>query len=167
MAHFPLIHSPTPSKDPQPVSTITIQGIEFSLPLLYSAGAPLSDAEAQILNGVRSDRLRSNFSAKVKAALAEGLSLDELRQEFADYAEGYRFQVQLDPVETLARRLAMEAIQAKLRAQGKPMPSDEAWINTALEVALAKPYFREEAQRRLASAREAASQVLDLDAALG
>jgi hypothetical protein len=149
------------------VSTITIQGIEFSLPGRYRAGHQINDAEAQVLNGALSDRLRSNFSPKVKEALAEGRSIAELRNDFAAYANQYQFQLQLDPAEALARRLALEAIQAKLRSQGKPMPSDEAWIATALESALTKPYFREEAQRRLASAREAASQVLDLDATLG
>lgn len=146
---------------------ITIQGVEFNLPARYLAGHQINDAEAQVLNVALTDRLRSNFSPKVKAGLAEGQSEMEIRQAFVEYVAEYKFQTQLDPVDVLARRLALEAIQAKLRFEGRAMPTDEDWIARALEAALAKPYFREEAARRLASAREAASQVLNLDPALG
>jgi len=145
--------------------TITIQGIEFDWQGRYRQGHVCNEAEAQALNSALSERLRTNFSKRVQAAKANGGGdyIASLRREFADYADSYEFTLSLDPLEALARKLALDAIAAKLRADDRELPSDESWRNKAIEAALARPYFREEAARRLASAREAASQVLDMD----
>jgi hypothetical protein len=143
--------------------TITIQGIEFDLPSRYRPGHVLNEAEASALNSTLSERLRTNFSKRVIAAKANGLSVSKLRDEFAEYARLYEFTLTLDPLEALARKLALDAIAAKLRADDRALPEDEAWREAAISAALRRPYFREEAARRLASAREAASQVLDMD----
>lgn len=140
--------------------TITILGQEFPLSPRYSEGHALTPGEAHILNTALADRLRNNFAAKVKARQDDP---EALRAEWLAYSSSYEFTPPPNPVEQLARRLASEAISAHLRSKGiEPKSRSEEWFDAQVSRVLdQKPYYREEAARRIESTREAASELLE------
>jgi hypothetical protein len=171
---------PTASQSPsQSVLTLrlTIHGLPLAFPARYRAGHVLTEVEAGALNSNLCDNLRNNFTAKVKAALeaekapdATGLSefaKDKLRAEFATYVQGYEFGIAktgttVDPVERESRKIAKEAILAKLRKNGIPIESKpEGWLDAAIESLLTtNSAIRAEAARRIEAARSVADSFL-------
>jgi len=141
-------------------STITILGIEFPFEPRYSEGHQLTPGEAHILNTALADRLRNNFSAKVKAKQDDPSGLIA---EFTEYAASYEFAPPANPTEVLAKKLATEAISAHLRSKGiDPKSRSDEWFEAqVMRVLDQKPYYREEAARRIESTREAASELLE------
>jgi hypothetical protein len=149
---------------------LTILGIEFSFVQRYAKGHVCNEAEARVLNSSLGEALHNNFARRVKAAQEAnqaGLQpshIAKLKEDFLKYESAYFIGMGYqDPIVALSRKLAKEAISVQLRKGGvDPKSKDEAWFDTKIEAALAaKPYFRQEATRRIESTREVASQVID------
>lgn len=112
---------------------IIIQGVEFTASQPYEAGHTLTESEARALNQVRSENLRNNFAARVKATNEgkEGAdTLEALQSAFAQYDAEYSFAMpgagggstrRLDPIEREARALAKEIIKNELLKVGRKL----------------------------------------------
>jgi hypothetical protein len=70
---------------------ITIQGHPFRVPMRYQPGHQLSENEANALNQTLHENLRNIWSPRVKRALGEGTSPEQLQEEFDRYAAEYQF----------------------------------------------------------------------------
>ncbi len=111
-----------------PRSTITIQGLQFSVPAPFVEGHTLRQNEAEVLNQTYAENIRNNFAGKVKVALAadEALDPNALQIQLNQYVEGYDFGVRRgfgeravrDPIATEARKLASEAVRKALQKKG-------------------------------------------------
>lgn len=111
---------------------ITIQGVEFTAPVLYFEGHVLTENEAGVLNQTLHENLRNNFAGRVKAAKEEaeknGVELDPtpLYEAFAEYAANYQFGVRRpgsspvsrDPVQNRAMVLARQIVRSAIKAKG-------------------------------------------------
>lgn len=116
-------------------TSITIQGLSFSIPQPYAVGHVLTEVEAGALNQTFAENIRNNMAGKVKkakeAATEAGTELDEatLRSEIDEYISTYSFATKratrtpTDPVEKLANKLASEAIKGALKARGYDLKS--------------------------------------------
>lgn len=160
--------------------TISIHGLTFAYARTYSPGHTCTAAEAEALEIARGENLRNNFARRIQAACAFAKvdAATELPQrvivglgaDFAEYERTYvlgaaRSASKPDPVQSTARKLAREAIANKLRASGAdPRSRDAEWYDAQIESVLAsQPWFKEEAQRRLEAAKEAAEQIMNLE----
>lgn len=151
------------------IQSITIQGFEFTAPAPYDEGHPLTEKEANVLNRTYAENLSNNFRKVVKEAKDAGTaSLEALQAQFDAYAETYNFAVKrtravLDPVKKEEHKLAKTKITERLREKNvdlKTVSAEQmiAWV----EALCAKdPTIREEAERRIAAAKNIASDVLD------
>lgn len=158
---------------PTPMPSLTLSGL--TLPCAsppYTAGHKvLSPHEASILAREWHAALRKNFAERIAvlvrehnvsdATLLPASILDDLAGEFLAYSEAFRLGgAPPDPIERIARKLAREAVLTRLRQEGREAP-DESWLSSRVAWAIDKnSWFREEARRRLDSAREAASMAL-------
>lgn len=156
--------------------TINIQGITFTAPAPYAEGHVVTQAEAVTLNQVYAENLRNNFAKRVKTAkdaAGEGEltaeQVEGLRQEFTTYAEGYQFHGKrssrvIDPVEKETRKIARVALNERVRKSGKDLKSlpKEKIEDLLTQLIERNPAFREEAQRRVAAARDYGDVELDL-----
>lgn len=154
---------------------ITIQGLEFTVPVRYSEGHTLTAGEASALNQVFHENLRNNFAAKIKKlkeANGEAIDVAALQSDLDTYAEGYAFGVRTaggpravaDPVKREAISLAKIAIKAALQRKGKSLKDagGNEWLAKAAEEAVAtRPVFMEQAKERLAQLQDLAADALD------
>ncbi len=111
-----------------PRSTITIQGIQFSVPAPFVEGHTLRSNEAEVLNQTYAENIRNNFAAKVKLALSDEAELDPnaLQIQLNAYIETYDFGIRRgsgggavrDPVATEARKMAADAVRNALKKKG-------------------------------------------------
>lgn len=115
-----------------PTEQITIQGVEFTAPVLYFEGHVLTENEAGVLNQTLHENLRNNFAGRVKAAKEEAekngteIDLGSLHSAFAEYAAGYQFGVRRpgsspvsrDPVWNRAMVLARQIVRSAIKAKG-------------------------------------------------
>lgn len=175
-----------------PVSSITIQGLEFEVPDMYSAGSHvLTAGEASALNQTRAENLRNNFAPKIKAAMVEyrkanslaedaevavtSLDHEALTADFDKYAGEYEFGVRksgtgtrtpTDPVERESIRIAKERVKAALNKKGIKLDSvsKEKMAELIQNVITKYPDVKEEAQRRVSAASNIALDELDLGA---
>lgn len=135
------------------MSSITIVGHEFAVPVRYSAGHVLSENEAKALNQTFWENLRNNFASNVKAAIKEvfgkdkledeesldDASIAELQAKLDEYAASYEFNVRTagiatprDPVKNEALKLARKAIRDSIKAEGgNPKDYDEESLEAA------------------------------------
>jgi hypothetical protein len=113
---------------------ITILGVDgFNVTFPYEAGHTLTEAEAKVLNQTRRENLGNNFRKSVQDYLdkqesgdTDAPTLAALQAEFVDLDANYIFtlsnagtsRVVKDPVEKEARKLAKEAVIAKLAENG-------------------------------------------------
>lgn len=103
------------------MKTITIAGIQFTVPQPYAAGHTVTEGEAAALNQTFAENIRNNMAKKVKDGSADQAAITE-------YAAGYTFTVAgvgastsarvTDPVEREARRLAKVYITGVLKERG-------------------------------------------------
>lgn len=104
--------------------TKTIAGEQFSINQPYEAGHTLTEAEAKQLNQTRSENVGNNCRKKVQE-LVEAGDVAGAQKFVKDYDKSYEFTLatvgagRLDPVEREARKLARDAIRAKLAEVGK------------------------------------------------
>lgn len=149
---------------------ITIAGHPFTVPAPYAEGHILTANEAAALNQVFHENLRNNFAKKVKDLVEAGGDPQSLSDEFESYVNSYEFGVRRggggggarNPVQTEAMNLAREAVKAAIRKQGRnPADYSGKQVSDLAEKLLAKnPTFRELAEERVRSQREAADAVM-------
>lgn len=154
---------------------ITIQGLEFTVPVRYSEGHTLTEGEASALNQVFHENLRNNFAArikKLKEANGEAIDVEALQSDLNAYAEAYQFGVRTaggprtvaDPVKREAIALAKVAIKAALAKKGKSLKDagGNEWLAKAAEEAVAtRPVFMEQAKARLDQLKDLAADALE------
>lgn len=155
--------------------TITIQGLDFPVSMPYGAGHQCSEAEAEVLNQTRLENLRNNFAGKVKKAKAQGLTPESeaaLREEFLRYERLYTFAArvgaapQLSASQREAHKIAKGMVHEALRAKGHdPKTIPHAKMQEMVHALIARrPDITEEAERRIARARELTIEALGPDA---
>lgn len=168
--------------------TILIQGLEFSVPAPYNAGAhELTEGEAKTLNQTLAENVRNNFAKRVTAeketAEREGRepAINALQADLDAYTDAYEFGVRqgggggggrtADPVKVEAMEAARKDVRAALVIAfgksdsvhyGKKMKDYKASvISEAAEKLLAsKPHYMTEAAERVAKMKEAADAAM-------
>lgn len=149
--------------------TITLPNdVSVSVPQPYAEGHVLSALEAEKLNHVLADNVRTSLTAKIKR-LAEDPAFDpaSVAEEFQAYADAYTFVVRspraaADPIEKEANKIAKEQVFAAIRRKGGN-PTDYSAEQIAEYVAKVrqhKPEIRDEAARRVESSRQMAGDLL-------
>ena len=149
--------------------TVTLNhGLSVTVAQPYAEGHVMSALEAEKLNHVLADNIRTSLTAKLKRlAEAEGFDPAALADEFQTYADSYEFSIRspraaVDPIEKEANKIAKEQVLAAIRKKGGN-PADYSAEQIAEYVAKVrehKPEIREEAQRRIESARQMAGDLL-------
>ena len=144
-------------------------GVNVSVDQPYTEGHVLSAIEAEKLNHVLADNIRTSIIAKLKR-LAEAGDIDaaSASEEFQNYADSYSFVVRApkasaDPIAKEANKIAKEQVFAAIRRKGGN-PSDYSAEQIAEYVAKVishKPEIMEEAARRVNSSRQLAGELLD------
>jgi hypothetical protein len=148
-------------------------GLSVNVAQPYADGHVLTAIEADKLNHVLADSVRTALTAKVKrlAGQAEeaGHAFDPsiLADEFQTYADSYSFvvrqpRVAADPVLKEANKIAKEQVLAAIRKKGGN-PSDYSAEQIAEYIAKViqhKPEIMEEAARRVDSSRKMAGDLL-------
>ncbi len=98
---------------------ITIAGYDFTCPQPFSAGHALSEGEAEALNILFVDRVRTNMARAIKDATEQWdfhpSHFSDLQLSVDDYASRYSFTLRSDPI----RRKALELAKASISAQAK------------------------------------------------
>jgi hypothetical protein len=155
--------------------TILIQGLEFSVPAPYVAGAhELTEGEAKTLNQTLAENVRNNFAKRVTAeketAEREGRepAINALQADLDAYTDAYEFGVRqgggggggrtADPVGVEAMELARADVRAALVKAGKKLKDYKAAVisDAAKKLVDSKPRYRELAAERVAQMQEAA-----------
>lgn len=143
-------------------------GVNVSVAQPYAEGHVLTSLEAEKLNHVLADNVRTSLMAKIKKALEAGdIDASALSKEFQAYADAYSFTVRApkaaaDPVAKEANKIAKEQVLAAIRKKGGN-PADysaEQISEYVAKVLQLKPEIREEAERRINSSRQIAGDLL-------
>ncbi len=143
-------------------------GVNVSVAQPYAEGHVLSALEAEKLNHVLADSIRTSLMAKIKRIAEEGeVNADVISADFQAYADAYSFTVRApkaatDPVAKEANKIAKEQVFAAIRRKGGN-PSDytaEQVSEYVAKVLQHKPEIREEAERRINSSRQIAGDLL-------
>lgn len=143
-------------------------GVNVSVDQPYAEGHVLTALEAEKLNHVLADNIRTSIIAKLKR-LAESGDIDAAAAsaEFQSYADAYEFAVRTpkasaDPIAKEANKIAKEQVFAAIRRKGGN-PSDysaEQIAEYVGKVLQHKPEIRDEAARRIESSRKMAGDLL-------
>jgi len=143
-------------------------GVNVNVAQPYAEGHVLTALEADKLNHVLADNIRTSLVAKIKKAIEAGdADAAALSKEFQAYADAYSFTVRTpkaaaDPVAKEANKIAKEQVLAAIRKKGGN-PSDYSADQLAEYIAKVlhhKPEIREEAERRVNSTRQIAGDLL-------
>lgn len=139
----------------------------------YAEGHVLTAVEADKLNHVLADSIRTALTAKLKR-LAEvaketdsPLDVEAISSEFQAYADAYSFAVRaprasVDPITKEAQKIAKQQVLAAIRNKGGN-PADytaEQIAEYVSKVIQHKPEIREEAARRVESSRKMAGDLI-------
>ncbi len=164
---------------PEP-KTKTIEGRNFTSSQPYEEGHVLTAIEARVLNQTRSENIGNNVRGKLKEAIEQGASDDELTALVAEVdaayactAAGTRAAARLDPYEREARKIARELLKAHLAESGRKLTvapdgsTQEEWdekieaevdriatMDTVLEAAKKEVDAKKKRADKLASALE-------------
>lgn len=108
--------------------TKTIEGKNFEISQPYEEGHVLTAIEARVLNQTRSENIGNNVRAKLKEAIEQGKSdndlaalVAEVDAAYAFTAAGTRAAAKLDPYEREARKIARELLKAHLAESGRKL----------------------------------------------
>lgn len=162
-----------------PQTIISIFGIPFSINSPYTEGHICSEAEARALHQAFLDRLRNNFSPKVKRAKDEAKAAQQpwpnedatqaLIKDFEAYLSTYTFGAKAppkpppDPFEQELEKQARLAVRARLKMDGRdPRDLDEETLSRYYETAKKHPPVIEEARRIAALFQDTALASLQL-----
>lgn len=120
---------------------ITIQNTLFRVPMRYSAGHTLNESEANALNQTLHGNLRNIWAPKVKKALEEGETPEQLQARLDSYAQSYQFGVRRrprgsaplspDPARGIALNMARARVREAVKAKDLNWPASE--INKAAQ----------------------------------
>jgi hypothetical protein len=113
------------------LKTITVQGVQVDITQPYTAGHPITEAEAKALNQVRAENIGNNKRAEIKKMLEEEGATTESVQKAAQasvaaYDAEYVFTLasvgggssRLDPLTKECRKIARDYITGRLKADG-------------------------------------------------
>ena len=133
----------------------------------YSEGYVLTKVEADKLNQIFTDSIRSAVTSKLKRLGSDEMDHADLEMTFQNFADNYSFakragKAAQDPVEKEATKLAKEQVFSAIRKKGGN-PADYSADQIADYVAKVlehKPEIREEAARRIESSRQLAGDLL-------
>lgn len=174
---------PTPTTESTMSQSLTVQGLQFTVPKPFAEGHVCSAAEASALNQTFAENIRNNVAGKIRAKLeaankdkpaeehitAAGLDLNELAAMVAEYANSYSFaqrtaRAPVDPVAHEAHKIAKSKLLEAMRAKNiDPKSLSAERMEANIQALIAKyPAITEEAQRRVAASRDIAGMVLDL-----
>lgn len=143
-------------------------GVAVTVDQPYAEGHILTALEADKLNHVYADSIRSAIVNKLKRLVENaGFDADEASAEFQTYADSYSFTVRApkagaDPIVKEANKLAKEQVFAAIRKKGGD-PKDysaEQISEYIAKVLQHKPEIHEEAARRVKSTQALAGDVL-------
>lgn len=160
--------------------TKTIEGRNFMLSQPYEEGHVLTAIEARVLNQTRSENIGNNVRAKLKEAIEQNASDEQLAALVAEVdatyaftAAGTRAAARLDPYEREARKMARELLRAHLAESGRKLTvapdglTQEEWdekieaevdriatLDTVLEAAKKEVDAKKKRADKLASALE-------------
>ena len=137
----------------------------------YEEGYVLTAAEAEKLNQVFADSIRTSLMSKLKKLKKlDNDSVDhaEVEAQFQQFANNYAFSIRTpknaaDPVAREANKIAKEQVFASIRKKGGN-PADysaEQIAEYVTKVLQHKPEIMEEATRRIESSRKIAGDLLD------
>ena len=153
-----------------PTQTLTIQNITFTIPAPYTAGTiELTEGESAALNQTYAENIRNNFAQQMKKAAEEGKALTQadLDSYVANYAFGKRSgggSRPRDPVGTEERRLAREALTAKITASGKKVKDySTEQMNEMIAKVVGTGKFRAQAEAFVAARKQEGEIDLGLD----
>lgn len=111
--------------------TITIQGVMATVSQPYAEGHTITEAEAKALNQVRAENIANNKRREIKEMLeAEGATPESVAKDVQKIVSAYDAEYvftlasvstrkTVDPLEKMARKIARDAISAKLKELGK------------------------------------------------
>lgn len=142
--------------------------IAVSVAQPYAEGHILTALEAEKLNHVFADSIRTSLMAKIKRLAEEGsINASAASKEFQAYADAYSFTVRApkaasDPIAKEANKIAKEQVLAAIRKKGGN-PADysaEQISEYVAKVLHHKPEIRAEAERRVSSSRQLAGDLL-------
>lgn len=126
-------------------TTLTIQGLEFTIADPYTAGHTLTENEASALNQTRAENIRNNMARIIKEAketaakdndidvasvTADMVDLEDLTTRVTEYATSYQFGVRTigytsaNPVERIALDIARLNVRAAISASPKASLGD-------------------------------------------
>jgi len=133
----------------------------------YEEGYVLTAAEAEKLNQVFADSIRTSLMSKLKK-LDDKEDHAKVEKMFQQFADNYAFSIRTpknaaDPVAKEANKIAKEQVFAAIRKKGGN-PADysaEQIAEYVTKVLQHKPEIREEAARRIDSSRKIAGDLLD------
>lgn len=140
-------------------------GIAINVPQPYAEGHVLSALEADKLNHVLADSIRTSLMSKLKRLPDADAAVGA---DFQSYADSYSFVVRspkstVDPITKEAMKIAKEQVFAAIRRKGGN-PTDYSADQIAEYVSKVlqhKPEIMDEAKRRINSSREMASDLLE------
>lgn len=132
----------------------------------------VKDAKAAAYVEANGGKAEDVTDAQLKGVTLDDAVIESLRAEFTEYAETYEFGVRrggriMDPVEREINRMAEEAVKAAIKGKGIKLSSvaDDKFDELVRGFIEAKPELREEAERRVRAAQDAAG--IDLSALTG
>ena len=134
----------------------------------YKEGYVLTAAEAEKLNQVFADSIRTSLMSKLKKLDNDSVDHAEVEAQFQQFANNYGFSIRTpknaaDPIAKEANKIAKEQVFAAIRKKGGN-PADysaEQIAEYVTKVLQHKPEIREEAARRIDSSRKIAGDLLD------
>lgn len=143
-------------------------GVNVNVAQPYAEGHTLTALEADKLNHVFADNIRTSLLAKIKRASEMGdVDAKAASKEFQAYADSYSFTIRTpkasaDPVVKEANKIAKEQVFAAIRRKGgNPADYSAEQLSTFIaKVLQAKPEIRDEAERRINSSRQIAGDLL-------
>jgi hypothetical protein len=148
------------------MKTILIGGEGFEVSTPYAAGHVVTEIEAKVLNQTRAENIGNNFRKAVKEAKDKGEGMDAVRGQIAKYDGEYTFsaggvaRVPIDPIEKEARSIALTAIKAKFKKDGKNIKAlPEGKLEELIDTVAAQDNVLKLAKERV----KAKSKVADLD----
>lgn len=136
---------------------ITVNGVVIDVPILYGEGYTLNKDEAAGVEQHRRDKIRNNLAPKIKKWKADGVPLEDIQAEAAEYIDGYTIGVRngggvvRDPVVAEALNIAKSKIREELLKNGKKLKDVDGRniIKAARKLMTSTPEIIKLAQRRV------------------
>lgn len=151
-----------------PRKSITIQGVDLSVPAPFEEGHACSANEASALNQLLSENLRNNMAAKVKQLQESDADVDAIQAALDEYAGTYEFGVRrggggrtADPVMAAAMEIARSKVKDAIRAKGMSIKDvgAEKITELAKQAIEANPEIKERAEQIVAMHNEVVSEL--------